>query len=246
MSRRLSWHWQAGSAAASSRADFPPCCRPTSCDRRQYRRRFRPSWPAHLAGHRLGPLRARRHERSRARLGPRGRNLDVMAALERLGGETWFSSATAIWQRIFCGPASSTPVARCRRRRRAGAEARRRARGHADDRQSGPQRRADRPGPARLPGLFRAPAMPSGVSGRHLRRRAARQTERGAAPGARPGGRNRDHAVEPVGQYRSDLGRAGRRPSAAAVAAAGGRGLAHGRRPGGQGSARQDDGRARP
>ena len=220
-----------------------------SADRRQHRRRFRASRPQHLARHRHADLRAGRprQHRDRAgagatrpgrswrriasagrrdwfRLGDRDLALHVERTRRLRAGETLsqitadFARRLGIASRIL--PMSDDP------RAHAGAD----------------RRRLDR-----LPGLFRAPAMPAGRARARVSRapRKARPQPDFIAALERQGARRRDLPVQPLHQHRADPRRARHARRHRRLRRAGGRGLADHRRQGGQGTDGQDDAGAR-
>ena len=107
-----------------------------------------------------------------------GETWNFMAALERLGGETWFKLgdrdlATHVLRTRGAGRRPHAVGGHGAAR----APPRHRARGPADERRSGAQHRRDRRRRARFPGLFRAAAMQAGVSRRDVPRRGASKAQ---------------------------------------------------------------------
>ena len=99
-----------------------------------------------------------------------------MAALESLGGETWFrlgdgDLATHVERTRRLGPARALSAITDDFRRRLGIS----ARAPADERRPGAHAASDRRRLARFPGLFRAPALRAGGARDRLRRRRRRQ-----------------------------------------------------------------------
>ena len=169
-----------------------------------------------------------------------------MAALERLGGQTWFKLgdrdlATHVLrtEALAAGRTLSEVTGA------AGAPPRHRTRGRADERRSGPQHRRHRRRRARLPGLFRAAAVQAQVSRRDIPRCGERETERKASA-KRSTARMPSSSRRPIrssASIRSWRCRVSK--SSAPIATAGRRGFADRRRQGGERTARQDDARAR-
>ena len=127
-----------------------------------------------------------------------GETWNFMAAMERLGGETWFKLgdrdlATHVLrtEALAAGRTLSEVTALLARRPR------HRSRGRADERRSGAQHRRDRRRRARLPGLFRAAAMQAQVSRRDVPGRASRRN-RAPASAMRSTARRRSSSRPPI------------------------------------------------
>ena len=200
-----------------------------SARRRQCRRRFRASRPAHLARHRHADVHAGRPRQYRSSAGAgRTRPGRSWRRSRRSAARTGSASAIAILRFMSSARAGSRPGETLSAdHRRLLPPPRRRSPRAADDRRSRAHAVADGRGLARFPGLFRAPAVPPGRARACLRRRGQgarrspifwrRLRRRTAARG--------DHLpVQPLHQRRADPRRAGharraRRPARAPVIA---------------------------